>query len=264
MKKLSFILLFISLISFGQSTIETTFNPPEGYERVISSPYHKWVINQKIILDEPVYYHTGYIKPGLNETYIAKFDYKIGTRDLHQCADATIYLHAKYNWDTNQTDRIKYYFTNGMLYSYEDYLKGFRPIVNGNESKLVRRNDEALYENNLTNLRKYLTIIWSYAGTLSLAKYETDFVGWNGPFPGDMFLYGGNPGHVVNVVDIIEKGGRKYPGNERKFILSQSWMPAQEHEILLNPKDNSVWFDRQDIYRYLGFDQHDLKRFKNK
>ncbi len=176
---------------------------------------------------------------------------------MHQCADATIYLHAKYNWDTNQTDKIKYYFTNGMLYSYEDYLKGFRPIVNGNESKLARRN-EALYENNLTNLRKYLRIIWKYAGTLSLEYYETEFVGWDGPYPGDMFLRAGDPGHVVNVVDIVSNG------RDRKYILSQSWMPAQEHEILLNPKDNSVWFDHRDISRYLGFDQHDLKRFKNK
>jgi len=250
------ILIFLTCIVTYSQTIKSSFELPTGYERIINNSYHKWVINQKIILDEHVYYYDGDAKHGLNESYIAKFDYKIGTRDLHQCADATIYLHAKYHWDTNQIEKIKYHFTNGMLYSYQDYLKGFRPIVNGNKSKLVRKNEEIFYENSLTNLRKYLILIWSYAGTLSLEKYDTDFVRGHGPYPGDMFLYGGSPGHVVNVVDIATKG------HERKFILSQSWMPAQEHEILLNPKDNSVWFDIQDIHRYLRFDQHDLKRFK--
>ena len=251
------ILIFlICIVTHGQ-TIKSSFELPYNYERVINDSYHDWIINQNIILDEPVYYYNGYIKAGLNRTYVAKFNYEIGTLDLHQCADATIYLHAKYYWDRNQVSKIKYHFTNGMLYSYEDFLKGIRPVVKGNESKLVQSiPPEMFYQNTLLNLRKYLRIIWSYAGTLSLEYYDTEFVGWDGPYPGDMFLRGGSPGHVVNVVDIVSKG------RDRKYILSQSWMPAQEHEILLNPKDNSVWFSDRDILRYLGFDQHDLKRFK--
>jgi hypothetical protein len=58
---------------------------------------------------------------------------------------------------------------------------------------------------------------------------------------GDVFIQGGSPGHAVIVVDMCEK---KATG-EKKFLLAQSYMPAQELQILSNPNstNGSPWYD---------------------
>ena len=49
--------------------------------------------------------------------------------------------------------------------------------------------------------------------------------------PGDVFIKGGSPGHAVIVVDvaIYTQTGKKV------FLLAQSYMPAQQIHILVNP-----------------------------
>lgn len=60
---------------------------------------------------------------------------------------------------------------------------------------------------------------------------------------GDVFIQGGSPGHAVIVVDVAE-------GREGKiFLLAQSYMPAQDIEILenLNNAEISPWFKASEI-----------------
>lgn len=57
---------------------------------------------------------------------------------------------------------------------------------------------------------------------------------------GDVFIKGGFPGHAVLVADMVEN---KTTG-EKRFLLLQSYMPAQDMHILKNPKseDGTPWY----------------------
>ena len=56
---------------------------------------------------------------------------------------------------------------------------------------------------------------------------------------GDVFIKGGNPGHAVIIVDMAENDR-----GEKIFMLAQSYMPAQQTQILINPNDKElgVWY----------------------
>ena len=66
---------------------------------------------------------------------------------------------------------------------------------------------------------------------------------------------------MVSVVDVVisDKGHKKY-------MLSQSYMPAQEQHILLNPK-GGLWYDinlTEDVKTpQYTFKINELRRFKN-
>jgi len=80
---------------------------------------------------------------------------------------------------------------------------------------------------------------------------------------GDIFIEGGFPGHAAIVIDMavnITKG-------DKLFILAQSYIPAQELHILVNPDNSelSPWYEL-DFGEVLctpewTFNRDDLKRF---
>ena len=112
--------------------------------------------------------------------------------------------------------------------------------------------------NCFNNFKKYMTIIWSYAGTWSVEKYDTVKVNVKNISAGDIFIIGGFPGHAVTVIDIIEN-----ECGDKKIMLSQSYMPAQDHHILINPNNDTVWFDVNKLSDIgWGFAEDNLKRFK--
>ena len=81
---------------------------------------------------------------------------------------------------------------------------------------------------------------------------------------GDLIIEGGSPGHVITIVDVIVN---KTTG-VKKYMLAQSYMPAQEQYILLNEENpKTVWFEfkeGEDIETpgWL-FSSNSIKRFKN-
>ena len=57
---------------------------------------------------------------------------------------------------------------------------------------------------------------------------------------GDVLIIGGTPGHAETVMDMaVDKQGRKV------FLLSQSYMPAQEIQVLENPSNPGIspWYE---------------------
>ena len=54
---------------------------------------------------------------------------------------------------------------------------------------------------------------------------------------GDVIINGGSPGHGVVVIDMVKDS----TGAKKKFLLAQSYMPAQELQILKN--GTSDWFE---------------------
>jgi hypothetical protein len=81
---------------------------------------------------------------------------------------------------------------------------------------------------------------------------------------GDVFIQGGLPGHAVIIVDMAVN---KNTG-EKLFLLAQSYMPAQEIQILKNPNNSSIspWytasFTTEIFTPEWTFRETDLKRFR--
>lgn len=85
-----------------------------------------------------------------------------------------------------------------------------------------------------------MNIIFSYCGTYSLAQELKPVADINSIKAGDVFIMGGFPGHAVSVMDVAINPNTK----EKIFLLSQSYMPAQQIHILKNPSHKmlSPWF----------------------
>ena len=50
--------------------------------------------------------------------------------------------------------------------------------------------------------------------------------------PGDVLIRGGFPGHAVIVMDMATNSAGK-----KIYLLAQSYMPAQDIHVLVNPSD---------------------------
>ena len=102
-----------------------------------------------------------------------------------------------------------------------------------------------------------------YAGTASLEK-ELTTIKISDVKIGDVFIKGGFPGHAVIVVDVAMNPKT----NQKIMLLAQSYMPAQELQILKNPNSSSLnpWY-ATDFGTILktpewSFSSTQLKRFK--
>lgn len=191
--------------------------------------------------------------------YMAVVDLQIGNRNLHQCADAVMRLRAEYLWKNKKYDQIHFNFTNGFRVDYAEWMKGKRVVVKGNKT---RWSQQAEPSNTYSDLWNYLQIIFSYAGTLSLSK-EMEPVSINDLNIGDVFIQGGSPGHAVIVIN----KARHLQTGEKIFLLAQSYMPAQQIQVLVNPDNQklSPWYTLPDKGELKtpewDFKSTDLKRF---
>lgn len=222
------------------NTLEGRFPPPAGLARVPvvegSFPAYLRALPLKPA-GSPVHYFDGRIKA--NPVHAAVIDLELGTRDLQQCADAIMRLQAEYLFTQQAFDQIQFPFTNGFQATYAKWRAGFRIRVQGNEVGWVKRtNTDGSYE----SFRKYLDMVFAYAGTTSLDReaYQID------PSQlriGDIFVQSGSPGHAVIVVDLAE-----HPtSGEKVFLLAQSYMPAQDIHVLKNPGSASPWYSLSEI-----------------
>ncbi len=250
----------LNVLNVSGNTIETRFNPPQNYHRIIinNNSFAYYLRNLPLKPhNSKVMYYDGSAKVS-NGVYEAVVNLKIGDKDLHQCADAVMRLRAEYLFQQNKYDSIHFNFTNGFRVEYSKWIQGNRMVVNGNKTywKL-----SAKPSNSADDLWNYLELIFTYAGTLSLAK-ELKQVNINDIQIGDVFIRGGSPGHAIIVVDMAVN-----ENNKKVFILAQSYMPAQDLQILCNPndKDLSPWysidFGDELVTPEWTFKKTELKRF---
>jgi hypothetical protein len=249
------------IINLEGTTVETRFSPPTGYARteIDSSSFANYL--RKLPLKKAgskVTYFDGTFKDNRN-VYDAVVDMPIGKRDLHQCADAVMRLRAEYLFTQIKYDSSHFNFTNGFLADYTNWKNGKRISVSGNN---VTWKTGASPSTSQKNFWKYLEMVFSYAGTASLEK-ELKAVAISDIKIGDVFIKGGFPGHAVIVVDMaIDE-----TSNEKIFLLAQSYMPAQEIQILKNPNDLglSSWYSTNIVNELRTpewtFKKNSLKRF---
>ncbi len=235
---------------------------PTGFVRrpVEEGSFGAWLRNLPLKKEgAEVLLHTG-IKKSNQSAHFAVLDIDVGEGDLQQCADAVIRLVAEYHYSRKDYDQIHFNFTSGDRAKYGDWAEGFRPVI-GDESVHWIRSAQPDY--GYANFRKYLNTVFMYAGTYSLSR-ELIPKSWVDLAIGDVIIQGGFPGHAVLVVDMADS-----PNDETIFLLTQSYMPAQDIHVLNNSTNMSLspWYRVGEGDRLVtpewNFDWDDLRGFQH-
>lgn len=243
-------------------TIATRFAPPPGFKRTTINPHSfgAYLRNFKLKpAGDLVYLYSGEIKPR-QDVHAAVLDISIGHRDLQQCADAIIRLRAEYLYAQKRFNEIHFNFTNGFEATYKKWRAGQRINVAGRKVTWVEGGQIGVGRRSFL---KYLDMVFSYAGTLSLAKEMIRIVPDHMEI-GDVFIQGGSPGHAVIVVDMAQNSA-----GETMFLLAQSYMPAQSIHVLNNLEAPrfSPWYSLKETTELITpewvFEKNSLKRFTN-
>ena len=199
-------------------TLAQRIQPPSGFERPPAAPdtWAAWLRGLPMKpAGTPVLLYNGTPK-WRQDVHAAVIDIDVGKRNLQQCADAIMRLRAEWLFASNRKRDIGFNYTDGK-----------------------RRSFAARGKTDYPAFRKYMTLVFAYAGTYSL-EHELKPVSQDEIEIGDVFIKGGFPGHAVLVADMSV---HKETG-EKRFLLIQSYMPAQEMHVLKNPaaSDGSPWY----------------------
>lgn len=252
-------ILLLGINVFAQRKV-STIPPPSGYVRVESDEYGTYLRNLPLKqAGTPVKLHNGAVK-GYQEGAYAVVDMEIGTRDLQQCADAVMRLRAEYLWHNKLYEQIHFNFTSGFRADYVKWAQGYRIRVKGNDVTWYKGAEE---DYGYDTFRKYMDIVFMYAGTASLSK-ELISVDVRNMKIGDIFIIGGHPGHAMVVVDMAtDKFGNK------AILVAQSYMPAQDIHVVTNLINKSVspWYIINSQTKSVSFPEYyfkidQIKRFE--
>lgn len=218
-------------------TLAERLSPPLGFQRipVETSSFAAFLRNLPMKPgDAPVMLFNGKVKPR-QDLHVAVVDIDVEKRDLQQCADAVMRLRAEWLWSADKKDRIAFDYTGGGRVAYSRFAAGAQPSEDGKTWRSGGTLDKSY-----AGFRRYMTNVFVYAGTFSLARELKAVPGGDSPEIGDVVIKGGFPGHAVLVMDMTEN---KATG-EKRFLLAQSYMPAQDIHILKNPqaRDGSPWY----------------------
>ena len=120
--------------------------------------------------------------------------------------------------------------------AFSRWSAGERPRMSGRALSWSRG---AAPDASYASFRRYMDTVFIWAGTYSLEREMR-------PVPvaeieaGDLFIKGGFPGHAVIVADVAQNRTT----GEKRFLLLQSFMPAQEIHVLKNGQspDGSPWY----------------------
>lgn len=227
----TYLLLASCLLILNQTRDNVTirFKVPAGYHRVDTQAGSFADYLQRLPL-KPAGTHTKTYqgKIAATDAYTAAVvDLSLGKQDLQQCADAVMRLRAEYLYHQMSYNLIRFKFTSGFQCDYALYAKGYR--YQNSRWVLSARQDYSY-----PTFLQYMNLVFAYAGTLSLEKELKKVESADDLKIGDVFIRGGSPGHCFIVMDMAENAAHK-----KMFLLAQSYMPAQDIQILQN---GSAWF----------------------
>ena len=191
---------------------------PEGFKRTAcdSNSFTAWLRKTTLKKNKTVYLFNGDKKQNQSAQF-AVLDISTGNKNLQQCADAVMRLRAEYLFAAKQFSQIVFTDNEGGTYQFA------QPYTE-------------------EHLHSFLQTVFGMCGTASLSK-QLKRTNINDIQPGDVFIRGGFPGHAEMVIDVaINKDGKKI------FLLAQSYMPAQDIHVLINPaeKNLSPWYEIAD------------------
>lgn len=219
-----------------QQPLSVAIPTPPGFRRAATRyPRHtEWLRGLPTLpLGSPVRLFDRSLKHN-QSAHIAILDMDVGLKNHQQCADAVMRLHAEFLFASHREASICFRATNGTPLLWMDWKAGKRPVVKG---KQIAWYTTGKVDGTWHSFRQYLDFVFVYAGTYSLEK-ELVTVALTDPVePGDVFIQGGFPGHAVMVVDVAENDL-----GQRIFLLIQSYMPAQDIHVLLQPGKQDPWY----------------------
>jgi hypothetical protein len=197
---------------------------PEGYVRTKAdtNSFAGWLRRVRLKVDKTVYLYDG--RPKINQrAQFAVLDISVPRKNLQQCADAVMRLRAEYLFAEKQfaiinfTDNANTAYTFHMPYTKENFML-------------------------------YMERVFGMCGSASLSKQLKPVTDFSTIQPGDVLIRGGFPGHAVIVMDVAENAEGK-----RIFMLAQSYMPAQDIHLLVNPADENLspWYKEDKTQKIL-------------
>jgi hypothetical protein len=249
------------IIDTSGTTIAARFSPPEGFQRKAqdSSSFGFYLRNLPLKKHgSAVHLYDGSLK-GNQGAHVAVINMSVGKRDLQQCADAVMRLRGEYLFHNQRFSDIHFRFVSGFNCEYAKWREGNRVALNGNS---VSWQKTAAADKSYASFLKYMETVFNYASTLSLEK-ELRSIELKDVEIGDVLIRGGSPGHAVIVVDMVEN-----PDGQKLVLLAQSYMPAQEIQVLMNPMNGNLspWYnleERLKIYTAeYTFEAFQLRRFE--
>jgi Domain of unknown function (4846) len=189
---------------------------PPGFTRIHADTgsFTSWLRKLHLKKNKTVYLFNG--NPKANQSaQFAVIDVSVGDKDLQQCADAVMRLRAEYLYGQKRFSAIDFTDNNHTHYRLPDGAN--RAVFN-----------------------QYLEKVFSYCGTASLTNQLETVSNFELVTAGDVLIKGGSPGHAMQVIDIAVNTAGK-----RIYLLAQSYMPAQDIHIVVNPANNrlSPWYE---------------------
>lgn len=210
---------------------------PKGFFRLKrdKNSFANWLENIPLKEDKTVFLYDGNIKQNQSAQF-AVLNISVDKKNLQQCADAMMRLRAEYLFKQNKFDAINFRDNANTIYQF---------------SPPYTRD----------HFDQYLNRVFGMCGSASLSK-QLKNIAIKDIEPGDVFIRGGFPGHAVIVMDVaINKEGNKI------YLLAQSYMPAQDIHVLINPSDVelSPWYvvnnEEEIITPEYYFKKKELKRW---
>lgn len=241
---------------------DQVFSTPRGFARVDApaGSYGAWLRGLPVRLDrQNVLSFKG---AALNSPSAAIIALDVGEKNLQQCADSAIRLHAEFLWARGRSAELAYHFTSGDEVRFTDWVAGERLSIDGAK---VRRRAGAPRSADHASMRQWLDVVFMYAGTRSLHR-DSHAVQPADVRAGDFYVAPGSPGHAVVVLDVATaRDGR------RVALLGQGYMPAQDFHVLRGTAPQALdgaWFvlpskltDIIDTPSWQPFRGSDLRRF---
>lgn len=198
------------------NTLEKRFPVPDGFQRVAldTTSFGYYLRQLPLKPDGSTVHHYDGTKKSRSGVYLAVIDMEIGTKNLQQCADAVIRLRSEYLFRQQRYSDIHFNYTNGFRVDYTQWRNGYRVQVNGNKATYVKTAEPS---SSYATFRQYLDNIFTYAGTASLVK-------------------------ELKPVTYADMAVNSATG-QKIFLLVQSYMPAQDIQVLCNPANSqSAWY----------------------
>lgn len=221
------------------------FAPPAGAERIQygDGSFAAWLRELPLKpAGSLVHYYDGRVKKAQG-VYCAVINMDIGTRDLQQCADAVMRLRAEYLYSQGRFGEIH-----------------FNYVSDGKPRYFLTHGEE---DTSYVRFRKYLDQVFSYANTRSLKEELIPVNGFEAIEAGNVFIQSGQPyGHAIIIVDMA----RDTSDGSLYFIAAQSYMPAQETQVLVNNEEEAIspWYRLKDGIIHFPewtFSTADVRRF---
>jgi len=216
--------------------LSDAFAVPTGYHRVevAADSFGAWLRGLPVRTERTEV--LSYRGDPLTRPSIGVVAMDVGERDLQQCADSAIRLHAEWLWSQGRADEAGYHFTSGDLSTWRAWRGGERFVVQGSR---VDRVAGAPRPDDHANFRRWLDQVFTYAGTRSL-RLDSDPVPVEDDLQaGDFFVQAGSPGHAVMILDVaVDSAG------QRVALIGQGFMPAEDFHVVGWPgvAVDGAWF----------------------